>query len=181
MNKFKLLLAAGLFALAGSASAVPIEGDILFGGEVTSFDTTTNSVVVAGTRALVTGTPTGTFAAEGIVFGSVAVYNSFDYDPLAVISPLWSLIGNNSTFKFDLQQITFIDESVAGALQLRGSGIMSYTGFDNTLYDWSFSIDSTNKFAFSATNSAVPEPGIALLPGIGLIGFGVTRKVRKSA
>ena len=190
MNKFKLLLAAGLFALAGSVSAVPIEGSIIFGGQVSNLDTTLNTVAISGNVAGVTGgiVAGDTFSNEGIVtFSSTAVYNNFTYDPLSVTNPLWSLAGDNGDFKFDLQQITLIDESGTNSrLQLEGIGMLSYTGttptgFDDTLYNWSFSVDSTGVFGFSATNTPAPEPSIALLLGIGLIGFGVTRKVRKSA
>ena len=179
MKKLNQLLAASLLAVSGTASAVQIEGTIIFGGDLT-FDFATNSVDIIGNDAFVTAATTGDFS--GISAGTIATYNDFSYDPLAVpAGNLWSVGG----FSFDLAEIVTVVEGTdsQGNLELflAGNGVFSAAGFDNTEGAWTFSADSVggNTFAFSSVN--VPEPGIALLLGAGLVGLGVSRKLRKTA
>ena len=190
MKKFnQILLAVSVLTLSSVASATQIAGDITFGGQVNFVSDTfdTNYVDISFDQALVTGAPTGVFADPiyGIGFGSVAVYNDFTYDPFSVVSPLWSVGG----FEFTLNQITYIDETVDAQghmfLNLAGNGVFTGNGFEATEGAWTFSadgvpgVDGSGVFAFSSVN--VPEPGVALLLGAGLVGFGVSRKLRKSA
>lgn len=177
MDKFnKVLLAISLLALSGAASAVPITGSIKFGGDLT-FDFAANTVDIIGDDALVVGTPTDDFS--GIAEGTVAVYNDFTYDPFSTVDPLWSVGG----FSFTLTDLIYVEEKTILGVQfltLAGGGTFSGNGFDDTSGGWTFSADGTSaQFAFSTTN--VPEPGIAMLLGVGLIGFGISRKLRKTA
>jgi hypothetical protein len=175
----QILMAAGLLALSSTASAVQIGGTIIFGGDLT-FDFGTNSVDIIGDDAFVTAQGTGDF--NGISGGTTAVYNDFSYDPLSVnTGTLWSVGG----FSFVLNEIVTIEETTDTqgnlSLFLAGNGVFSGNGFEDTEGAWTFSADSVfgNTFAFSSVN--VPEPGIALLLGIGLVGFGINRKLRKTA
>lgn len=181
MKKFiQLLLATSLLALSGVASALPITGSIIFGGDLT-YDFNTNAVDILGDDALVTAAPTGGFSS--VAYGAIATYNDFSYDPLSVATgTLWSVGG----FSFVLNQISTITETtdIYGntSLFLAGSGLFSSTNakLDDTAGSWTFSADGRgSRFAFSSTN--VPEPSIALLLGAGLIGFGFARKARKAA
>ena len=177
----QILLAAGLLTLSGVASATQIGGTIIFGGDLT-FDFGTNSVDIIDDDAFVTAAGTGDFS--GISGGTTAVYNDFSYDPLSVNSltgDLWSVGG----FSFALNEIVTIQETTDTqnnlSLFLAGNGVFSGNGFEDTEGAWTFSADSVygNTFAFSSVS--VPEPGIALLLGIGLVGFGINRKLRKTA
>lgn len=179
MKFIQLLLAAAVFVFTSTASAVEISGVIKFGGDV-DIDLTANTVDILGDDAVVIADPTGDFVSGGtsITTGDIAVYNDFTYDVFAPVDPLWTIDG----FSFKLSHITYINEVIIGTteyLNLAGTGILSGNGFDPTSGSWTFSADgSDGEFAFSSTN--VPEPGIALLLGAGLIGFGISRKLRKT-
>lgn len=189
MKAFNHILSAiTLCVVTGVASAVPIDGTIKFGGDLT-FDFATNTVDILGDDAYVTADPTGSFSS--ISAGDTAIYNDFTYDPFAAVSPLWSI----GDFSFSLNQITYIGEytDLSGNqyLALAGEGIFSGTGFDDTAGTWTFSAnDVFGQFAFSSVNtgdtvfttaSTIPEPGTALLLGVGLVGFGISRKLLKTA
>jgi hypothetical protein len=179
MAKFRFLMAAALFGFSAIASAALIQGDITFGGNVTSVNKVTNFVDITGNQALVTGV-NGDFTTS-ISFGDTATYNDFNYDPLSGTTPLWTA----GTFSFDLTNITSINENpgAGGVLSLAGLGTMSSAGYDDTLFAWSFSADSAGGgvFAFSSTNIPVPEPGILLLLSTGLLGLGISRRYMNKA
>jgi len=173
-----ILLAVSLLTLSGVASAVPIVGTIKFGGDLT-FDLNANTVDIIGNDAIVIAAPGGDFASY-VSLGDTAVYNDFTYSPFTTVSPLWSVGG----FSFTLSQIVSVFETTAPSgqqfLSLTGNGTFSGNGFDDTYGNWTFSADGQNgQFAFSSVS--VPEPGTALLLGVGLIGFGAARKLRKTA
>ena len=181
MNKFKLLLATGLIALTCNVSAAQIEGGIRFGGAIDTIDIVNNTVSVTDDEGIVTALA-GSFVDEGIAVGDVGTYNSFSYSPISGANPLWSIGG----FDFELTNVTFIDESTPGFLDLLGTGTVTHASYGDTLFKWSMSIDSVSLagqriFAFSSTNLAIPEPGIMLLLATGLIGFGFSRRASKAA
>ena len=190
MKKFRqLLLAAGLFALAGTASAAVIEGSIGFGGSYEIHDTTPTTTIVTDfllgdtvhiTSVLTQGTITGDFAAEGITAGDTASYSDFSYNPLGAVSALWSV----GSFTFDLQSMSLSAPITSTFLALQGTGIITSTtaGLDQANGIWTFTANNAGaNFTWSTSAAAVPEPSIALLLGVGLIGFGFARRARKTA
>ena len=181
MIKFtQLLLAAGLLALAGNASATLITGEIILSGQLSGFDIVTNQIDVLADTTVVIGNPTGDFS--GISTGTSAFYDSFNYSsPFATVDPLWKV----GDFAFTLTGVTVVTE-LTTFINLTGSGYISGgtdsngVAFEQTYGDWSFTATDLQG-TFSFTSITAPEPGIALLLGTGLIGFGVTRKLRKTA
>lgn len=181
----KMLLAIGLLAMTGGASATQILGSIGFTGAYEINDSGSNVVnsFLIGDRidilgATVTGVVSGDFAAEGIVSGQAATYSDFIYAPTGPVTGLWSV----GSFTFDLTNMVqdYISSSI---LVLSGTGWINSTtpGLDQTFGIWTFSANSAGSNFTWSSSSAAPEPGIALLLGVGLIGFGVVRKLRKAA
>lgn len=179
MKSLKLLLAIGLIALTGSVSAVPITGSIGFTGDYTHDGSDlSDATTIFITSAAVAGVVDGSFADEGIVAGDLASYSDFTFDPAGAQANIWSV----GSFSFDLN-IMNVDFQSSNLLALSGTGMIKSTdaNLDDTFGEWTFTANSAgSNFTFSSSTAA-PEPGIALLLGAGLIGFGVSRKLRKTA
>lgn len=188
----KTLLAASLFAIAGSAMAVPITGSIAFGNAIGANWTPADN-------ALVTGVAT-TATADGVVFnangsgddgvvswangdyaatlGAGVNFHDFVFDPLAAGTALWSFsdAGISYSFTMNLLDPATFAQSASG-IKMDGTGYASATGFDNTYGTWGLTLNQ-NGAAFSFSASSAPEPGIAMLLGFGLLGFAASRKLR---
>ncbi|MEZ5329485.1 MAG: hypothetical protein R3F19_30940 [Verrucomicrobiales bacterium] len=177
-------------AFAGVVHAAPIAGTIKIASiddPGFAFDTAANTVsfgvsALAGpgdTWNSVVTSSAGDYA--GLTL-SPATYQSFAYDPLAP-SPIISLweIGNtgSSGISFDLESISFIDESASG-LTLKGLGTAHLPGFESTPGSWVFTASAIGgEFGFDSINvSPVPEGGTSLaLLGVALLGFGGARRM----
>lgn len=165
---FLALHVVSLCLFASIAHAIPIVGEITFGGTLTSGTPLASTTTVPfGPVAFVTSS-TGNLSA--LVPGSAASFTSFSIIPFSPVAPLWTA----GTFRFDLLTLA-ITQQATHNLSLLGTGILSGVGFDPTQFDWSLSADrnvSGSVVAFSATNSSVvPEPsaGVLLMLGAGLI------------
>ncbi|MBK8163181.1 MAG: PEP-CTERM sorting domain-containing protein [Gammaproteobacteria bacterium] len=176
-TKSKMLVAVVLFMLAGSALAVPITGDIGFFGLSSH---TTSSVTILGTPTVASAT--GSFSSEGISAGDPVSYLPFTYNPLGPVPGIWSV----DNFTFNLTQMFLANPTTPNTLDLSGVGVITNTldGYDDTGGTWTFHADKVGSnfiWLSTTTATAAPEPGVALLLGLGLIGFVVARKFRKSA
>ncbi len=175
----KTLLAASIFAVAGVANAVPITGSIGFGGAYTT-DTgsLTGATKIIISDAAISGDVTGSFASDGITSSSTVTYSDFIFDPATPITSIWSV----GSFSFDLTQMN-VKYRDASLIALRGLGTInsSSLGLDSTPGKWTFTANNSGQNFTWSSSSSVPEPAIILLLGAGLIGFGVSRKMRKGA
>jgi len=191
-NLTKLFAAAALCALSSAASAVPILGSIAFGAAPGASWTPTGGTGIADATGVQFNPATSGFVAQVTSVGSGpndyagtigadVTFNNFTFSPLTPPAQLWSFVSGANTYTFDMTSVN-IELQNAGALTLSGNGLDNITGFDQTDGTWRLSLDSVSSvFSFSSTASAAPEPGLALLLGTGLIGFGVARKMRKTA
>jgi hypothetical protein len=173
------VVSCGLFCQ--QASAVPITGDIDFNGSAT-FDTTSLVVSWAGTRV---GSTTGSFSV--IPFDNPATFTpNYVFNPSSPQSPLWTTTFGGTTFTFNLLTSVIVTQN-AGFLNVRGTGVVTGTGFDPTFGLWSFTSSKADggtaaSFSFAENTTAVPEGGSALaLLGIALVGVEVLRRKLASA
>jgi hypothetical protein len=179
MNKFnKLLVAVGLFALAGTAIAMPIDGSIGFGGGYKHNGTSlSNATTITPTDATVQGNITGDFYSAGIKAGDTATYAAFTFNPFnGPQVDLWQA----GRFSFDLNAIN-VDYQGKYALALSGNGTIKSTiaGLDDTFGNWSFTANAAGS-NFTWSSGTAPAPGIALLMAMGLAGISVASKMRKA-
>ncbi len=189
----KILAAAALLALPVAGFAAPINGELGISGSLAptcSVDPSPDPCTMdiadgltfagsgAGNQFLVTFA-TGDFATDGLGFGDIGSIVDFMFDPLnpSPVDPLWTISGNAVNWAFSLETVNIVAQT-ANFIDLRGTGTLSGTGFDDTMGMWTLSTDSANNdltFSWSSTTVA-PEPGILLLLGVGLIGvFGARR------
>ncbi len=183
MKKLTQILAAVSFlALAGNASAVQITGSIGFDGAYTHDGSNlADATTITITDSQVAGVVTGSFAADGIMDGDAAIYSNFTFDPAGPVAGIWSVTGNTTVFTFDLNNMV-VDFQSASLLALSGTGLITSdnAALTDAFGKWTFTANETGQ-NFTWSSSSAPEPGIALLLGAGLIGFSVSRKLRKSA
>lgn len=176
INKlYKALVALSMFAAAGAASAVPISGSIGFTGSYDIRDSS-NSVVTGFNSgesvhiltANVTGSVTGSFAAEGITSSSLVTYSDVTYSPAGAIANLWSV--GSFTFDLGIMNVDFMNDST---LVLSGSGIISSTdaGLDDSFGGWAFTANSAGSNFTWSSSSAVPAPPVVYLLGLGILGL----------
>jgi hypothetical protein len=193
-NRHSKTLAAtvALFCLAlmapQPASADPITGDVAFFGIFTTTGGSglldlANATAIDFTFATVAAA-TGDFnAANGVMpFISPVTLNDFTFSPFSsAVDPLWAV----GIFQFALETLTSVQQGT-NFLALSGYGTASGTGFDDTMFFWSFSGDNAGGTLqlFSSTSTPLPEPSELLtfaLLAMGMAVFGVwSRKHRRA-
>jgi len=190
MRRFSIaaiLALAATVAMPLTATAVPITGSVTFGG---SWEPTPGPGIVGATgvdiiplttvQCAASSTCTGDYAAlNGNLLS--ATYNDFTFAPLGgLITPLWEFTFNLVDYSFDLLTLV-VDEQDADSLVLLGTGTLKISSFDDTPGTWSFSGDTSGGgvFSFSATNTAIPEPALLTLFGLGLAAAGTAASRRR--
>lgn len=194
MYKFKqILTGAALTMLAFNVMAVPspspITGTLSMTGSLYALD-------AGGTRTSDASTAkaidfdffgsnrfrviSGSDAFAGLN-GQMGNITDFTFDAFSgPISNFWSV----DIFSFELTDITrVVSNDPVNFLRLSGEGIISATGYDNTKAGWSFASTTSGGGIFSwsantaAQTVAAPEPGMLVLLAMGLIGFGLRKKI----
>ena len=165
--------------VAGVASAASITGSIkIVSYNDPSFNVNyaTNQVTFgAGNNALVSGA-TGSYTG---LLGASVHYNNFGYDPLSVINPLWATTSQAPAAYFTLTSISFVEETPGASLTLKGWGLVTVAGFQDTIGSWSFtSTQEQNVFGWDSINTQpVPDGGATLaLLGASVLGLGGIRR-----
>lgn len=194
MYKIHALCGALLLSAVMEVVAVPITGAIGMGGNFIAVDSSWSATGTASATGIdfdpdlfIVNSKTGSFMDVTSTIGSIT---DFQFDSLlgvndgfggvmtvSSIVDFWSI----DSFGFELTSITrgFTNDPDT-FLVLEGTGVMSATGFEDTMGTWSFTGDTSDggTFGWSAgSNALVPEPGMLALLGIGLAGFAGCRKI----
>lgn len=174
----KILLACTLTIASASVMALPIiTGQFDFAGGA---DITRDSVTNEYTGIDYIGDPVvmianGTFGVLNAFIDAPATADTVTMvDPWNVTAPtvaLWSVGG----FSFDLDAITLNDGTTVA-----GTGIIKFAGYEDTFGSWSFTSQSIGNGRFSFSSTTVPAPGAFLLLGLGLVGLGFSKRVKKA-
>jgi len=161
------------FLLAGTASAIPLNGEVaIYGVSGDKFDWTTIDILPS-----LNGQVTGTGDFSGLSGDIKLASFNFVSPSTPAADPLWSADG--FTFVLDTVSVAVRNETF---LNLTGVGTMSAAGYDDSYGSWALSLNSVGDTLFSfASTTAVPEPATMFFMGFGLFGMATLshRKLRK--
>ena len=160
MNFKKIFLVMVLTTISFFVNAMPITGEIGFAGGVND----------NGAELQFYGTTT--FGASGTYAGlnglSVAM-SDITYVPFySVSNPLWVFTSGFNTYSFEL--ISLNDLSISGFALFSGLGVLSATGYDDTIGSWTYS-DQGVTFSSQSSPINVVEPKTLVIFILGLIGI----------
>jgi len=186
VNIYKQLLIVSFISLiAFNVQALPlVAGSLDMGGGASVLDAGGNITNDALLAVAVDFNPNNfrVLAADGDfagLSGSVGSIQDFAFGPFVGPMANFWVVGS---FSFELTDVTRgVSNDPASFLVLNGTGIASTAGFDDTAANWSYSSDTTGNGAFSwsaiSNTKTVPEPTVLVLLSVGLIGFGLRKKI----
>jgi hypothetical protein len=169
----------------GCNSVLPVAGGVQVAlGSATGLDFTTTGALTAGVAGnFHVDNSTGDFS---VLYNLAGTVRDFTFTGAGTGSyPAIPITGfqliSSPSFSFDLQTLA-VDQQTNNLLTLAGTGLFHLTGFTDTPGTFFFSANQAGgTFSYSASESAVPEPGSMLLLGTGLFGLAgaVRRRMKK--
>lgn len=191
IKKIQVLIGILLFSVAIEVTAVPITGEIGMGGNFIAVDSSWNTTdidlatgIAFDPNLFIVNSATGSFSGvsavgtiENFQFGSgLGIDDGSGSGTTAVSSIIdfWTI----DDFSFELTSVVKLDASSSTTfLDLEGTGIIRAAGFEATMGTWSFTGENDGSTFTWSAGTAVPEPTILALMGIGLLGFAVSRRI----
>ena len=188
MKFLSISSAVVLLVLSQTAVALPfLTGNVEITGKSVEYADVNGDFSGIDWYDITDGTLAGTSGVGTIVGASGSFTGLETYSPqtTAILSnftvaglpatPLWSATDGVNTFSFDLTTIVVDVFNVGGLVHLLGTGVLKATGFADTSGTWDYSSQS----GLSFSSNTVPEPGIAALISMGLLGFGFLSRRQK--
>jgi hypothetical protein len=170
LKTFVALLTPAIITL--SAHALPITGGIsLAGGYTTDTGNLNTADAFTAFNNVIVTSRAGSYAP--VALGQAVTQNAFSFAPFPAggVTPLWTFtVGGTTTYNFNLLSLQPIEQPGDNTLTLRGSGILSITGWDNTEGSWLFTGNQGGgTFSFSSSNAPYgpenPGPGAGVPDG----------------
>lgn len=189
----RALAGIALMVLSGSVAATMIQGKINIGGTSLA---DSSKITFFGASVTMFGAPINTPSGDFSGLGGLSTNNAltmYTINYLNVPPPttIWQIDHNGLLYSFTLnsaQVISGYNDSNCnagpyGCLVLNGTGVFnivnsdgSSAGYKSTFGDWTYS-----QSGVTFSSQAIPEPGTLALLGLGLIGIGFIRRIRKTA
>ena len=187
-NIKQFVLAGSLAVLSANVMALPtIDGTLKMSGGFSALDATGAKLTDATTATAIDfdffgsnffGVISGSGAFAGLD-GQMGDITDFTFASFSSpIVDFWSV----DKFSFELTSVARdISDDPSKFVRLSGEGVLSATGYEDTVANWSFAGSGSGSTTFSwsaGTTESVPEPGVLALLSVGLIGFGLRKKVK---
>lgn len=178
----ELGLAAIAISLAAvSANATAINGTVSFSDEFTiNTGSLATATAITGISSVAVSNSTGDYSGlahgDTIDFSAITGATPFTFSPSTPFIGFWTVTKSGVTYSFDIST-TAIDLQSSSALVLSGSGLAHITGYDDTVGNWTLTLNSGGGLLNFSGVTSVPDGGATLLLlGSALAGLGLIRR-----